>query len=129
MLAMKKTTFEYQKPKVNNGAMRTPVEFFSYKPKPGPMPGEEEKQIIFNCFAEIYNPSMKDLEILNSKTTKQAVTITIRDPQEDYLVSNKHYVEILDRRYSGTRWNIADVRNDFTDNRFVTILLAVYADE
>jgi hypothetical protein len=120
---------KYQKPKVNNGAMRTPVEFFQYRPHKGPEPGEQEKQTIFNCFAEIYNPSMKDLEILNSKTTKQAVTLTIRDPQTDYIVSNKHYVEVMDRRYSGIRWNIVDVRNDFTDNRFITILLAVYDDE
>lgn len=26
---MKKPTFEYQKPKVNNGAMRTPIEFLA----------------------------------------------------------------------------------------------------
>jgi hypothetical protein len=109
--------------------MRTPVEFFQSRPHTGPEPGEQENQTIFNWFAEIYNPSMKDLEILNSKTTKQAVTLTIRDPQTDYIVSNKHYVEVMDRRYSGIRWNIVDVRNDFTDNRFITILLAVYDDE
>lgn len=126
---MNKPVYEYQKPKVNNGALRTPVAFYSYQAMPGPMPGEEENQVLYNCFAEIYNPSMKDLEILNSKATKLAVTITIRDPQTNYIVSNKDYVEILDRRYSGIRWNIIDVRNDFTNNQFITILLGVTNDE
>ncbi len=118
---------KYQPPKTSSGNLRTPIEFYEYQPHKGPDPGEEEKKVLYTCFAEIYNPSMKDLEILNSIETKQAVTIKIRDPHEDYLPINKHFVEVLDRRYQSIRWNIIDVRNDFSDNRFITILLAVYA--
>lgn len=120
---------KYQPPKTGSGQLRTPVQFYEYKPHKGPEPGEEEKLELYSCFAEVYNPSMKDLEILNSVETKQAVTIKIRDPHSDYIALNKHYVEIEDQRYSGVKWNIIDVRHDFADNRFITVLLAVYADE
>lgn len=116
---------KYQPPKTGAGQLRTPVNFYEYQPHHGPEPGDEEKAVLYECFAEIYNPSMKDREILNSIETKQAVTIKIRDPHKDYISSNKHFAEILDDRYKNIRWNIIDVRYDFTDNRFITILLGV----
>ncbi|EAD1967064.1 phage head-tail adapter protein, partial [Listeria monocytogenes] len=39
--------------------------------------------------------------------------------------SNKHYVEILDYRYLGKRFNVIDVSPDLQNNRFVNILLGV----
>lgn len=115
----------YKRPKITAGDLQTPVVFYEYTPSDGFYPGEDEKQVLYQCTAEIYNPSMKDHDILNAFTTEQAVTINIRDPHQDYLPSNKHYVEIDDYRYTGIRWNILDVRNDFENNAFITILLGV----
>lgn len=122
-----KPTFEYQKPKVGNGELRTPVEFYEYEPNDGPEPGEDKKKVLHTTFAEVYNPSMKDLEILNSTNTKEGLTINIRDPKEAYLPSNKHKVEIKDRRYQGKVWEIKEVRHDLSLNAFVTIVLGVTA--
>ncbi|MDN6491162.1 MAG: phage head-tail adapter protein [Leuconostoc sp.] len=125
---MKKPEFEYRAPKVKTGDLRTPVSFYRYIPHHGPEPGEEEEELVHSCYAEIYNPSMKDRDILTGIDVKQSVTINIRDPHEDYMPSNKDYVEIDDRRYQGLRWNVYDVRNDFTENAFITILLVVFED-
>lgn len=114
--------------KSRTGKLNTKIKFWEYKPSKGPEPGEQEKKVLFRTRAEVYDPSMKDLEILNGKGTKKAVTMVIRDPRSKYMPLNKHYVEILDYRLAG-QWNIVDVRNDFTDNRFITILLAVFDDE
>ncbi|MDT2648033.1 phage head-tail adapter protein [Enterococcus dongliensis] len=114
--------------KSRTGKLNTKINFWEYIPKKGPDPGEAEKKILYKARAELYDPSMKDLEILNGKGTKKAVTMVVRDPRGQYLPTNKHFVEIADYRM-GEKWNIVDVRNDFTDNRFITILLAVYADE
>lgn len=120
---MNKPTFEFKKKTTTNGKLRTPVVFFEYKPNDGPDPGEEEKDVLHGTFAEAYSPSMKDLEILSSTNTKEGLTIKIRDPKTSYLPSNKHKVEIEDYRYANKLWEIKEVRHDFTDNEFITILL------
>ncbi|EJA0902456.1 head-tail adaptor protein [Listeria monocytogenes] len=117
--------FQFKPPKIQSGDLRTPVAFFEYQPANGPEPGETEKITLFECFAEVYKPSMKDLEILHGTGTKEAVTINIRDTKGEYTVSNKHYVEILDYRYLGKRFNVIDVSPDLQNNRFVNILLVV----
>ncbi|MFC0232749.1 phage head-tail adapter protein [Vagococcus entomophilus] len=126
---MGKPSFEYKPPKVQTGSLRTPVSFYRYKPHSGPEPGEEEKEILHICYAEIYNPSMKDREILNSIETTNAVTINIRDTKGEYSPTNKHYVEIDDYRYKNVRWDVLDVRNDFENNAFITVLLGVVHDD
>lgn len=114
--------------KSRTGKLNTKIVFWQYQPNSGPEPGEKEKKILYKARAEIYDPSMKDLEILNGKGTKKAVTIVIRDPRGKYVPTNKHFVEILDYRL-GECWNIMDVRQDISENRFVTIVLGVTNDE
>lgn len=113
--------------KSRTGKMNTIVSFWKYRPHKGPEPGEEEKTILYKARAEIYDPSMKDMEVLNGIDTKKAVTIVIRDPRRAYIPSNKHYVKIDDYRLLG-KWSIIDVRNDITEGRFVTILLGMTND-
>lgn len=43
--------------------------FFQYINK-GPYPDEEEKMKLYSCFCKIYNPSMKDREILKATESK-----------------------------------------------------------
>lgn len=109
------------------GKLNTIICFWEYQPHKGPEPGDEEKVILYKARAEVYDPSKKDLEILNGKGTKKAVTIVIRDTRGQYIPSNKHYVEIDDYRLQG-KWNIIDVRNDISENRFITIILGMIDD-
>lgn len=118
----------YKKPKITAGDLHTPVVFYESVPDDDFFPGESDDQELYHCTAEIYNPSMKDRDILNSVETEQAVTINIRDPRGDYVPTNKHVVEIDDYRYKNIRWNILDVRNDFANNAFITLLLGVVVD-
>lgn len=118
-----KPTFDPKK--TSCAELRTPVSFFMYQPSDGPDPGESEVKILFECFAEVYNASKKDLEILNSMETKQSATIRIRETHGEFYPDNKHYVELHDYRYKGVRFNIVDVRPDLTNNDFITVLLAV----
>ncbi len=67
--------------KSRTGKLNTKIVFWQYQPNRGPEPGEKEKKILYKARAEIYDPSMKDLEILNGKGTKKVVTIVIRDPR------------------------------------------------
>lgn len=114
--------------KIGIGDLKTPVSFFAYKPNDGPDPGEVEKEKLYFCTALVYNPSMKDMAILDAKGTKNGVTIKIRDPHTSYIPDNQHKVEILDFRYQNADkvyavWEIVDVALDFEDNRFIKLIL------
>lgn len=111
--------------KMNTGKLRTPIIFYKYTPNTGPEPGESKKKILFSCYAEVYNPSIKDLSILDTKGTKEAATVRIRDPGMEYIPTNKHFAELSDYRYTGKAFSVIDVRPDLTSNQFITILLGV----
>lgn len=114
---------KYKRAEIVAGDMNTPVTFFEYKPSEGPDPGEEEEKILYECMCLAYNPSSKDREILNSKGTKEAITIKIRDPYTDYLPQNKHKVKLEDFRYKNKLWEIVDVSPDLEQNDFVKLIL------
>ncbi|MDN6626260.1 MAG: phage head-tail adapter protein [Pisciglobus halotolerans] len=122
---MKKPEFKYTPPKVQSGDLRTPAKFYEYTTSTGPEPDQVEKSLLHECFSEVYNPSMKDLEKLKTANTKHAVTINIRDSKGEYVPTNKHFVELLDYRYKDIVWDVLDVRYDIQDNSFITILLGV----
>lgn len=115
----------YKPKKITAGALNTPVSFFEFKPSDGPEPVEEEKEELYNCTCLVYNPSSKDRDILQSKGTKEAVTIKIRDPYTDYLPSNKHKVILDDFRYKDKVWDIVDHAPDIENNDFVKIILGI----
>lgn len=120
----------YKRPKTGGAELRTPVFFYAYEPNEGPFPGESEEKLMHKAMAEVYNPSMKDWELLNTKNTKRAVTINIRDPLNEYQPINKHIVELqdlhfLDEKEKFIRWNIIDVQPNPKDSRFIKIILGV----
>lgn len=119
----------YKRLKTGAGELRTPVSFYEYAPNDGPEPGDNELKKLHQSMAEVYNPSMKDWELLNTKNTKRAVTINIRDPLTDYQPTNKHIVEIEDLHFKDNdnylRWNIIDVQPNPKDSRLIKIILGV----
>lgn len=117
--------FKQRKPDTDSGRLRTPVTFLECGPRDGPEPGEIRKKILYSCFAEVYNPSMKDLSIMDTTGTREGATIKIRDAGTEYIPSNKHSVVLDDYRYRNKVFSVVDVRPDLTDNRFVVILLGV----
>ena len=110
----------YKKSKIVAGDLNTPVTFFEFQPNKGPEPVDEEKKELYFCTALVYNPSMKDRDILG---TKEGVTIKIRDPHQSYIPTNKHKVRILDYRYGDKVWEIIDVSPDLEENSIVKIVL------
>lgn len=103
--------------------MRIPVSFYLFGPDDGPEPGEGQKKILHRCMCEAYNPSIKDLTVMGTVGTKEAVTVRIRDTGGEYMPSNKHFAELDDHRFRGKVFSVIDVRPDMKDSRFITILL------
>lgn len=109
------------------GELNSRVEFFEYAPSPGPEPGEVEKAKLWECWAEVYEPSMKDLEVLSTTGTFHSVTVRIRDTRGEFTPRDKHYMSVLDDVYKDEkgeyiRFNIKKVHPDIKDKRFIKIV-------
>lgn len=116
---------KYKKPKIDNGDLRTQVEFYEVVAN-GSYPNQTEVSKLYECLALAYNPSQKDREILNVNQTREGLTLKIRDPLKAYTPLNTHQVKIHDYRYDAKKtWEIVDVAYDFEDNTFIKIVLAV----
>lgn len=116
---------KYKPPKTGAGELKTPVSFYAKK-STGPDPNaSEELEELYKCTAEIYNPSMKDREVMKVNEVKQGVTIIIRDPMTTYIPRNNHLVNIEDFRYKDITWEIVEIRPDIQNSQFITILLGV----
>lgn len=112
-----------------NGDLRTPVVFYTASLDEGLDGREVAYQEVFRTFAEVYNPSMKDVEILKSRevragrSVQTGLTVKIRDPLTAYIPDNSHFVEILDGRVDGRKWEVVAIRPSFGDRAFLTLLV------
>ncbi len=111
--------------KTHNGKLRTPITFYIGEVRKGLDARDIVTTAKYKTFAECYAPSSKDIEILknSSVSPKRSLTIKIREPMEDYRPDNKHRVKIQDDRYQDIFWDIVDIRPDFAQKDFITILL------
>ncbi|WP_339201702.1 phage head-tail adapter protein [Peribacillus sp. FSL P2-0133] len=114
--------FKYKPPRVNSGDLRTPITFYEYAPNKGPEPGESEREVLHQAMAKVDHVWLKDIEMAKSNGTLSDITITIRDPLEDYIPSNKHVLSIDDTRYQDKRYNIKHVQPDLQNKNFIKIV-------
>jgi hypothetical protein len=114
--------FKYKPPRVNSGDLRTPIIFYEYAPNKGPEPGESEKEILHQAMAKVDHVWLKDMEMAKSNDTLSDITITIRDPQADYIPTNKHVLSIDDARYRDKKYNIKHVQPDLQNKAFIKII-------
>jgi len=114
--------FEYKPPRIHSGELRIPVTFYEYTPNPGPEPGESKKNTLYDCMGKIDEVWMKDLERAKTNGTVEDITITIRDPLDDYLPSNKHFINVDARGYKEKVFNVKHAFPDPQHNAFIKIV-------
>lgn len=104
------------------------VKFFEYKPNEGPEPGEVEKKLYYETWAKIDEVWSKDVEQAKANGSLSDLTITIRDTQGEYLLTNKHYIEIDMLEYKDKRYNVAQVQPDAQARDFIKIIAKLVSD-
>ncbi|WP_182200094.1 phage head-tail adapter protein [Paraliobacillus salinarum] len=114
--------FEYKPPRLHSGQLRTPTTFYEYAPNPGPEPGEQEKKPLYECMAKIDEVWLKDVERAKSNGTLSDITIVIRDPLQDFIPTDKHYIAIDHPQYIGKRYNVKHVQPDPQNSRFINVI-------
>lgn len=83
---------------------------------------ESEREVLHQAMAKVDHVWLKDIEMAKSNGTLSDITITIRDPLEDYIPSNKHVLSIDDTRYQDKRYNIKHVQPDLQNKNFIKIV-------
>lgn len=120
--------FEHRKKRVNNGELRTPVIFYEYKPVEGPYPDEEELRKLYNCWAKVDSVWLRDLESAKQNGTESDITITIRDPMQEFIPTNKHFIKIETFDYQHLVYNISSSQPDLQHRDFITIVAKLKDD-
>lgn len=112
----------YERPRINNGDLRTPVSFWEYKANGGPEPGEKQQQVLYKTYAKIDEVWSKDVEQAKANDTLSDITLTIRDPHGDFIPTNKHYIDVDYAQYSGKHYNIKQAQPDPQNRDFIKII-------
>lgn len=93
---------------VTGGDMRTPVTFYIAKPNDDFFPGESTNEVFYQCFANVYPPSQKDLDMTDNKATITMITWY----SMEYEITDDMYFEIDLPRYRGKKFNIIQIDDD-----------------
>src|SRR5699024_4160283 len=117
--------YGYQPPLLQSGELRTPVTFFEYEEHEGPMPGENKKKTLFECFCKIDELWLKDVETAKTNGTLNDITIIIRNPYDSFTPTNKHYLQINHLYHENNDYQIKHVGPDAKDPSFINIVAEV----
>lgn len=113
----------YKKPTVRSGDLNTPVTFYTVGSDDF-IPGQQAITKVFKAYAQVYGPSQKDRQIMDSNDVKEGVTIKIRNTQGEFVPNHTQRVYIDDYHYVDQLWDVIDVRPDFQNDKFDVIVLA-----
>lgn len=108
--------------KLNPSRLNTPVTFYEYKTVDGPYPDEEKEEKVYSCWAQVDRVWMKDIEEAKQNNTMSDVTIKIRDPLQEFMPDNKHYIKIETFDYGHLVYNVQSSRPNLKDRQFITIV-------
>lgn len=107
------------------GELNTRVNVFEFAPSDGPEQGEEEKRVLFSCWAKVERVRMSDREVAKANGSLEDITVIIRDPFPDFFPDSKQFISVEARGYQDKRYNIKSVQPDMRDKRFVVIIAEV----
>lgn len=109
--------------KYNFGDFRIPVTFFGPSDLDSPEPNITGTTEVFSALCFAYAPSAKDYTLLNSAGIKNGVTIVMPDTRGEFIPDVSMTAIINDYRYRNVEWNVIEVRPDFDNDRFITVVM------
>lgn len=75
----------------------------------GPEAGMSERVKVYECWADVYEPTQKDVQLGNLETSKKSVTLNIRNAQPQFVPHVNQVFEILNGVYKGLVFDIKNV--------------------
>jgi len=74
----------------------------------GPEPGGKPKKV-FDSFAEIYEPSQKDVQLGNLESSTINITVIIRYAYPEFMPAVNQQFEVLSGIYNGMKFDIKHI--------------------
>ncbi|WHI59001.1 hypothetical protein PYH69_09555 [Mammaliicoccus lentus] len=74
----------------------------------GPEPGGEQKKL-FDAFAEVYEPSQKDVQLGNLETSIINITVIIRNAYPEFVPSVNQIFKVNSGIYNGMTFDIKHI--------------------
>ncbi|MEM5397340.1 hypothetical protein [Staphylococcus gallinarum] len=99
------------------------ITFFQYKHK-GPYPEDVKQVNLYSCFCKIYNPSNKDIQILQDKGSKLGFTLIMRNAFPKFYPENKHIVKVDSGPFTSEEFNVEEIRNNKPQKGYITVVLS-----
>ncbi|MDN5612411.1 MAG: head-tail adaptor protein [Staphylococcus equorum] len=75
----------------------------------GPEAGMKDWEAVYSCFASLYEPTQKDVQLGNLEVSNRSVTLNIRDAQPQFIPNANQVFEIQNGMYAGLFFNIKNV--------------------
>ncbi|EHJ08435.1 phage head completion protein [Staphylococcus simiae] len=82
----------------------------------GPEAGMNEWKEVYSCFAGLYEPTQKDVQLGNLELSKKSVTLNIRNAQPQFVPTVNQTFEIKNGIYARMSFNIKNVAPAKTPN-------------
>lgn len=109
--------------------LNTRVTFYEYRPvKDNPYPDEKEYAELYQCWAKVDRVWLRDLEQAKSNGTISDVTLTLRDPMQEFIPTNKHFIKIDAFDYEHLVYNVTSSQPDLQSRDFITIIAQLKDD-
>lgn len=120
---------EYRKRQAHAGELRTPVIFYDYRPdKNSPYPDEKEYSKEYECWGKIDRVWMKDMQEAKMHGNESDLTITIRDPLQEFIPNNNHFVKIETFDYKDLVYNVTSTQPDLQHRDFIKVIAELKDD-
>lgn len=114
----------YARKKTNCGTLKNPVYFYKACNKT-PEPNSIDVELVYKCFCEIYKPSLKDIEIMNSHDVVEGITIIIRDTRSQFIPTHDHIVTVENSFYKDSKFKILDIN---PQDNFIKLILTTLGE-
>ena len=111
----------FKKNKTNAGSLRTPAFFYAIEDNSFEPNAKEELVEVYSCFAEIYNPSIKDIEIMNSQGVKSGLTLIIRNTIGQFIPTFDNVVKVDNEFYKD---KVLKIVNIAPSDSFIKLILS-----
>src|SRR5699024_7081334 len=75
----------------------------------GPEAGMNERNELYSCFAGLYEPTQKDVQLGNLELSKKSIKLNIRDAPHQIIPNVNQTVEIQNGMYARLCFNVKNV--------------------
>lgn len=120
---------EYRKRRAHAGELRTPISFYKYKPVQGPYPDQVEEKLVYTCWGKVEQVWLKDLEQAKYNETVSDLTLLIRDPLQEFVPTNDHFLKVETYDYEGYVYNVESTQPDLQHRDFITVIASLKEGE